>query len=334
MTLGYVFRRFLIFLIIVWVAGTLNFFLPRLGGADPIRQKLVSQMALTGAQQMGFDEMVRAYEAKFGLDKPLWQQYFTYMGDVIRLDFGLSISNYPRKVIDMISEAIPWTIGLLTTTTILGFLLGNLLGAFMAWPRAPKFLAYVMPPVLMLGAIPYFLFGLILIYVFGFVLGWFPMFGGFSAGTVPTFTLESILDVLWHTVLPAISMILVSTGGWALGMRALFMTTQGEDYVIFAEAMGVKNWALFFNYMIRNALLPQITALAIAMGQVVSGAVLVEVVFGYPGIGSVLYAGIRALDYYLVQAIIFLVIVAIGVTTFVLDIIYPLLDPRITYRRA
>lgn len=334
MTVGYIFRRFLIFLVIIWVAGTLNFFLPRLGGSNPVRQKLVSQMALSGAQQMGFDEMVKAYEAKFGLDKPLHQQYFTYMSDVLRLDFGLSITNYPRKVIDMIGEAIPWTIGLLVTTTILGFLIGNLLGAFMAWPRAPRFLIYVMPPVLMLGAIPYFLFGLILVYLFGFALGWFPMYGGHSMGTVATFTLESMLDVAWHSVLPALSIILVSTGGWALGMRALFMTTQGEDFVVFAEAMGIKNWALFFGYMIRNALLPQITALAIAIGHVVSGAVLVEVIFGYPGIGTVLYQGIRGTDYYLVQAIVFLVIVAIGVTTFILDIIYPLLDPRITYRRA
>jgi peptide/nickel transport system permease protein len=333
-TVGYIVRRFLIFLVIIWAAGTFNFFLPRLGGGDPVRQKLTSQMALGSAQQQGFDEMVRTYNEKFGLDKPLPEQYVTYMLGVLHLDFGTSISAYPRKVVDMVREAIPWTIGLLVTTTILGFLIGNLLGAFMAWPRAPKFLAFVMPPLLMLGAIPYFLFGLILVYVFGFALGIFPMFGGYTSGTIPSLTLDSILDVLWHSILPALSIILVSTGGWAVGMRALFLMTRGEDYVIFAEAKGVKDWSLFFRYSIRNALLPQITALAIALGHVVSGAVLVEVIFGYPGIGTVLYQGIRGTDYFLVQGIVFVIIVSIGIATLTLDIIYPLLDPRITYRRA
>ncbi len=334
MTIGYVFRRFLIFLVIVWVAGTFNFFLPRLGGGDPVRNKLVGQMALSGSQQAGFDEMVKNYNEKFGLDKPLSEQYINYMAGVLRFDFGTSISGYPRKVIDMVSEAMPWTIGLLVMTTLLGFVIGNLLGAFMAWPRAPKFLAFVMPPVMMLGAIPYFLLGLILVYLFGFVLEWFPMFGGYTPGTVPALTLEGILDILWHAFLPALSIILVTIGGWALGMRALYMMTQGEDYVIFAEAKGVKDWTLFFRYSIRNALLPQVTALGIALGHVVSGAVLVEVIFGFPGVGSVLYQGIRATDYFLVQGVVIVIIIAIGIATFILDIIYPLLDPRITYRRA
>ena len=334
MTIGYIVRRFLMFLVIIWVAGTFNFFLPRLGGGDPIRQKLVGQMALSGGQQMGFDAMVEEYDKKFGLDRPLPEQYVTYMTNAIRFDFGQSISAYPRRVVDMIGEAIPWTIALLTTTTILGFLIGNLLGALMAWPRAPKFLNYVMPPVMMLGAIPYFLFGLILVYVFGFALEIFPMYGGYELGTVPTFTLQSIGDILWHAALPALSIILVSTGGWALGMRALFMMTQGEDYVIFAEAKGLKDRTLFVHYSIRNALLPQVTALALALGTVVSGAVLVEVVFGYPGIGTVLYQGIRGIDYFVVQGVIFVVIVSIGIATFILDLIYPLLDPRITYRRS
>lgn len=321
-------------LVIVWVAGTFNFILPRLGGGDPVRQKLTAQMALGSAQQRGFEEQVKIYDAKFGLDKPLYEQYFTYMAGVVRLDFGPSITNYPRTVVDMVREAIPWTIALLLTTTFLGFIIGNLLGAFMAWPRAPKFLNYLMPPVLMMGAIPYFLLGLILVYVFGFALGVFPMFGGYSTGTVPDMSFKSILDVLWHTILPAFSIILVSTGGWAIGMRAMFMMTLGEDYVIFAEAKGVKDWTLFFRYSIRNALLPQITALALALGQVVSGAVLVEVIFGFPGIGTVLYQGIKGMDYFVIQGIVFVVILSIAIATFILDLIYPLLDPRITYRRA
>jgi len=332
-SVGYVVRRFLMFLVVVWAAATFNFFLPRLSGRDPIRTKLVSQGALSGAVQLGLEEMVKEYDKKFGLDKPLWQQYLTYLSDMSHFDFNYSISNYPRKVVDMIAEAVPWSFALLLVTTLLAFVIGNLLGAFMAWPGAPKFLNYVMPPIMMLGAIPYFLLGLILVYIFGFFLGVFPMFGGYKAGTIPVFTLHFILDVLWHTTLPALSIILVSMGGWALGMRSLMIMTQGEDYVIFADAKGLRDRTIFTRYAIRNALLPQVTALALALGTIVAGAVLVEVIFGYPGIGGVLYQAIRGSDYYLVQGCVFVVIISIGLATFILDLIYPLLDPRITYRR-
>lgn len=334
MSASYIVRRFFIFLAIVWAAATFNFLLPRLGGQNPIREKLVSQSALSGAVQAGLEEMVKEFERKFGLDKPLWQQYLTYIDDMAHFDFNYSIANYPRKVLDMIGESLPWTIALLLVTTILGFIIGNLLGALLAWPGAPNFLKYVMPPVLMMSAIPYFLLGLILVYVFGFFLGWFPMWGGYKTGTIPTLTIGFIWDVLWHSMLPALSIILVSTGGWALGMRSLMIMTQGEDYVVFADAMGLRSRTIFGQYAIRNALLPQVTALALALGQIVSGAVLVEVIFGYPGIGTMLYQAIRGSDYYLVQGIVFIVIVAIGLATFILDIIYPLLDPRITYRKA
>jgi peptide/nickel transport system permease protein len=333
-SVGYIVRRFFIFLAVVWAAVSFNFFLPRLGGQNPIREKLVSQSALSGSVQAGLEEMIKEFETKFGLDKPLWQQYLTYLSDMSRFDFNYSIANYPRKVVDMIADALPWSITLLLVTTILGFLIGNFLGALLAWPSAPKFLNYVMPPIMMLSAIPYFLLGLIMVYIFGFFLGVFPMYGGYKTGTIPTMTLSFIWDVVWHSILPGLSIILVSTGGWALGMRSLMVMTQGEDYVIFADAMGLRDRTIFSQYAIRNALLPQVTALALALGTIVSGAVLVEVIFGYPGIGTMLYQAIRGSDYYLVQGIVFVVIVSIGLATFVLDIIYPLLDPRITYRKG
>lgn len=333
MTVGYVVRRFLIFLVVVWAAATFNFLLPRLSGANPIRQKLVSQSALSGSVQLGMEAMVKEYEAKFGLDQPLWRQYLTYMSDMARFDFNYSIANYPRKVIDMMAEAIPWSIALLLVTTLLAFVIGNVLGALMAWPRAPKFLGYFMTPIMMLGAIPYFLLGLILVYIFGFYLEWFPMYGGYRTGTIPALTPSFMVDVLWHSLLPALSIILVSMGGWAIGMRSMMIMTQGEDFVVFAEAKGLRDRTIFGRYAMRNALLPQVTALALALGTIVSGAVLVEVIFGYPGIGTVLYQGIRGADYYLVQGIVFVIIISIGLATFILDIIYPLLDPRISYRR-
>ncbi len=334
MSITYIARRFLMFLLVVWAAATFNFFLPRLGGQDPIREKLVSQSALSGAVQAGLEEMIAEFETKFGLDQPVWRQYLTYLGDVSRFDFNYSITNYPRRVVDMIGEALPWTIALLLITTLLGFVIGNVLGALLAWPGAPKFLNYIMPPVLMLSAIPYFLLGLILVYAFGFFLRIFPMYGGYSIGAIPNFSLAFIWDVLWHAMLPALSILLVSLGGWALGMRSLMIMTQGEDFVVFADAMGLRDRTIFTRYAMRNALLPQVTALALSLGTIVSGAVLVEVIFGYPGIGTMLYQAIRGSDFYLVQGIVFVVIISIGLATFILDIIYPLLDPRITYRRA
>jgi peptide/nickel transport system permease protein len=333
-SLAYVATRVGSFFLIVWLAATINFFLPRLGDIDPIGQMLVEQAATGGSIQTGLDEMILIYNEKFGLNTPLWKQYFNYLGDMSRFDFNYSISNYPQRVTDVIARAIPWTLILLTTTTLFSWVLGTLLGAIMGWPRAPKFLSLLMPPLLSLNAVPFFLLGLVLIYVFAFRLRLFPLLGGYTAGTFPALTPAFLRDAFYHSALPALSIILVSLGGWALGMRAMMITTRGEDFVTYADAKGLKGRTIFFRYAIRNALLPQATALALVLGQLVSGAVLVEVVFSYPGIGNVLYEGIRAGDFFVVQGIVFILIVSIGIATLILDLIYPLLDPRITYRSA
>jgi peptide/nickel transport system permease protein len=334
MRLDYIIKRFGIFLLIVWVAATVNFFIPRLGSASPIEDKLMTQAATGGYLQQGVKEMVQEYEAKFGLDKPLYIQYFTYLNDVIHFDFNYSIANYPRRVVDILMEGLPWTMGLLTMTTAIAFVAGNVLGALLGWPRSPRWLHFLMPPLLALHALPFFLLGLILVYVFAFTFQVLPLYGGFTAGTIPTWSTEFALDVASHAVLPALSIVLVSIGGWALGMRAMMVTTQGEDFTNFADAKGLRPRTIFFHYSIRNAMLPQVTALALVLGQILSGAVLVEVIFGYPGIGTVLFQAIRGSDFFLVQGIVFVVIISIGIATFVLDLVYPLLDPRITYQRG
>jgi peptide/nickel transport system permease protein len=334
MRLSYLVKRFGIFLLIVWLASSVNFFLPRLGGQDPMRAHLLEQAMLGGYVQTGLEEMVQEYNVKFGLDKPLWQQYLNYLGDVARLDFNYSVSNYPRTVASMLADALPWTIGLLLTTTLLAFTIGTLLGAILGWPRSPRWLRFALPPLMALNAIPFFLLGLILIYLVTTNFPFIPLFGGYSPGTLLELSVGSVLDVLRHAILPAASIVLVAIGGWALGMRAMMVTTQGEDYTIFADAKGLRPLTIFIRYSVRNALLPQATALALVLGHITSGAVLVEVIFGYPGIGTVLYNAIRQSDYFLIQGIVFGVIVSLGFATFILDLIYPLLDPRITYRRA
>ena len=334
MQLNCVVRRFGVFLLIVWLAATLNFWLPRLSGQDPVREKLLQQAQLGGYVQAGIEAMTREYEQRFGLDKPLWRQYLAYLYNMARLRFNYSISHYPRTVNEIMAEAIPWTVGLLGTTTVLSFTIGTFLGALLAWPRAPRSLQLLLPPLWALHAIPFFLCGLILMYLLAFQLQWLPMFGGYTAGAFPALTPTFIGDVLQHAILPALSIILVATGGWALTMRGMMVTTQGEDYVTFAEAKGLKSRTVFLRYCVRNAILPQTTALALALGQILSGAVLVEVIFAYPGIGTVLFHAIRENDHFLIQGIVFSVIVALGVATLLLDVLYPWLDPRITYRRA
>jgi peptide/nickel transport system permease protein len=330
----YLLKRVGVFVLIVWLAATLNFFLPRLSGQDPVRATLLQQAQLGGYVQSGLEAMVKEYEHRFGLDRPLWVQYVTYLGDVARFNFNYSISNYPRTVNEIIAEAIPWTIGLLGTTTVLSFTIGTLLGALLAWPGAPRWMRVLMPPLWALHAIPFFLLGLILMYVFAFQIQLLPMFGGYSAGAFPALTLAFVGDVIAHAILPALSIVLVATGGWALGMRGMMVTTQGEDYVLFAEAKGLRRSTIFLWYCVRNAILPQATALALALGNILSGAVLVEVIFGYPGVGTILFHAIRENDHFLIQGIVFTIIVALGVTTLILDVVYPLLDPRISYRRT
>ena len=191
-----------------------------------------------------------------------------------------------------------------------------------------------MPPLWALHAIPFFLLGLILTYLLAFQLPLLPIFGGYPVGAVPTFSWRFAWDVFQHALLPALSIILVSTGVWALGMRGMMVTTQGEDYVLFAEAKGLRRSTIFLWYCVRNAILPQTTALALALGNILSGAVLVEVIFGYPGVGTILFHAIRENDHFLIQGIVFTIIVALGVTTLILDVVYPWLDPRINYRRT
>ncbi len=334
MPIDYVLKRLGTFVITVWLAATVNFFLPRLGGGDPVRQQLVQQAALGGSIQTGMEGMIEIYDEKFGLNEPIWKQYLTYLDDTAHFNFNYSMTNYPRTVISIMRESLPWTLGLLTTTIIISWFIGGLLGAFMGWPRAPKVLQFLMPPLLSLNAIPFFVLGLVLVYLFAFRLRWFPLLYGYKPGTFPDWSWAFAMDVLYHSVLPALSIILVSIGGWALSMRSMMVTTTGEDYVTYADAKGLKDSTIFVRYSIRNALLPQTTALALALGQVIAGTIIVEVIFSYPGIGKVLYSAIRGSDYFLVQGIVFVLILAIGLATLILDLIYPLLDPRITYSRS
>jgi peptide/nickel transport system permease protein len=332
---AYVVRRVLLFFVVVWAATTLIFFLPKMApGRNPVVERIGMMMATGGVNTGNIQAMVEAYESKFGLDKPLWQQYVTYLADLARLDFGYSLMMYPTKVIDVILISMPWTIGLLTVSTVLAFTLGTLLGGLLAWPRAPQAIQYLLPPLFMFSVIPYYLFGLILVYILAFQIRIFPMSGNSQYGAVVSMSPAFLWDVVYHSILPALSIILASLGFWALGMRAMMVGIAGEDYMLFADAKGLKSKRIFLGYAMRNALLPQTTTLALSLGTILSGALLVEVVFNYAGMGAVLFRAVSAFDYFTIYGVVFFIIVGVAFTTLVLDLVYPLLDPRIRYGKA
>jgi peptide/nickel transport system permease protein len=329
---SYVVNRLVQFVVVLWGAATLNFIIPRLAPGDPIRTRLQMMSRNGSVSQQSIEDMVKAYDQQFGLDQPLPVQYAHYLWDALHLDFGYSLTQYPARAATLISAALPWTIGLLVVATILAFTLGTVLGAVMAWPRAPRALGYLVAPLLTLSSVPYYLLGLVLVFLFSIEQRWFPLSGGYTTGTIPSLTPGFVVDVVHHSMLPALSIVAAAVGFWALGMRGMMVTTEGEDYMLMAEAKGLPDRLIFFRYAVRNAILPQFTSLAIALGTVVSGSVLVEVVFGLPGIGTLLYKSITGSDFFVIYGIVFIIIFAIALATLIIDLVYPLLDPRIRYR--
>jgi peptide/nickel transport system permease protein len=334
MTIDYLARRIGVLFLVMWVAATITFIIPRLSPTNPVRERLLQAVAQGGVTLQGMDEVVKSYEARFGLDQPLWVQYLRYLGDLARLDFGVSITRFPSRVADMILIALPWTIALVSVATLIAFVIGTLLGALLAWPKAPRSIQALTTPLLVLSAVPFYLLGLVLVYLFAFSTRLLPLGGGYTIGTTPSLSAAFLLDALRHSILPALSIVLASLGSWALSMRGMMITVQGEDYMTLAEAKGLKEQRIFLRYGLRNAILPQTTSLALALGHIVSGSVLVEVVFAYPGVGTLLYQAIRTFDYFIIYGVVFMLIVALGLATLVLDLALPLLDPRIRYHRA
>ena len=328
MYLVYLAKRILLFFLVVVTAATLNFFVPRMSDKNPVLEKITEMSESSAPGSVNMQNLLTIFNERFGLDKPLTAQYFDYLGDMLTLDLGYSITSYPTRVSEMIAQAIPWTIGLMLTATLISFLLGTVLGALTVWFKSARLLQVTVPVIMVLSAIPFYLIGLVLIYFLAYRGGWFPIGGGYSVMAWPGWNWDFIFEVADHSVLPASSIILASIGIWALGMRGMMVTVQGEDYMNFAEAKGLKGRRKFFRYAVRNAILPQVTQLALFMGQLVTGAVLVEIVFGYPGMGSLLLQAVDYLDYYTIYGIVFVLILAVALSMFVLDLVYPLLDPR------
>lgn len=329
MSLKLVAKRLFFLVLVIWAASTIIFFVPRLSPRNAIRERF-AELARTGGFSPGdIEKIIASMQQQFGLDKPLIEQYFTYLGNVLRMDFGYSLQRYPATVTDLIVQSIPWTLGLLIVTTILSFVIGNLLGALSAWPRAPRWVRSVATPFVLLTGVPPVIMGILLLFFIGFRLKLLPLGGAYSIGVVPNFSFSFALDMLEHQLLPALSLILGSVGGWVLSMRGMGVTIQGEDYVNFAEHKGLSGGRIFRDYYLRNALLPQVTGFALALGSVVTSAIVVEGIFGLPGIGTVLNNAIRANDFPVIYGIVLFITVAIAVLMTLVEFLYPLIDPRI-----
>jgi peptide/nickel transport system permease protein len=274
-------------------------------------------------------EAIDALRVAFGFtNEPLYLQYFTYVGHLFQGELGLSVAYFPAKVTDVIGTGLGWTLLLAGAAVIISFVLGTGLGVIATWKRG-GWLDSVMPPVLvLLGAFPYFWLAMVLLYVLGFLLGAFPLRHAYSDSLAPAFSGEFILSVLHHMALPAMAIVIASVGGWMLSMRSTMVGILAEDYITMANAKGLSQKRIMFHYAARNALLPNVTGFGMALGFVLSGSLLTEVVFSYPGQGYLLIQAVRNQDYPLMQGIFLIITIAVLLANLLADVAYLLLDPR------
>ncbi|MDW5325792.1 ABC transporter permease [Plantactinospora sp. KLBMP9567] len=320
----YLRRKALFYLVAVWAAVTLNFLIPRLIKGNPVDAVLAKTQNMTPMSP----EARRALELQFGVsDDPLWQQYLGYLGNLLRGEFGLSVAYYPTPVSKVLSQSLPWTVVMVGIATVLSVLLGITLGTLAGWRRG-TWLDALVPTTTFLAAIPYFWLALVLLYLLGGVLGWFPLNSGYSYETTIGFNWPFLRSAIYHGILPAASIVLASVAGWLLGMRNMMVSTMAEDYVLTAEAKGLRPRRIMIQYAARNAVLPSVAGFAITLGFVVSGSIATEIVFSYPGVGMSLVAAVANADYPLLQGIFLVISLAVLGANFVVDLLYAVIDPR------
>ena len=321
----YVLRRLGFFVLTLWAALTLNFLLPRLMPGNPALAMMSKFHGELGPNAL------HALEILFGVNsnESLLQQYFGYLHQILTGNFGISLSEYPASVASVIGSAIWWTVGLVGVTTVLAFILGTGLGIVSAWRRGGKLDSIVPPVFVITSAIPYFWVAMVLVLVFGITLHWFPTEGGYYVTTdTPGLNLTFFQDVLNHAFLPAMALLITTIGTWILTMRNTMITTLAEDYVRMARAKGLPGYRIMLDYAARNAILPNLTGFAMSLGFVVSGAILIEYVFNYPGVGYMLLQAVSGEDYPLMQALFLLITVAVLVAVLAADLLTALFDPR------
>lgn len=331
------FKRYLIprliqYFLVIWVGITVVFFIPRLTPNDPV-MRMIGEMRARGStlEPGAMDGIIHDLTEMYGLDGSWLDQYGAFWGRLVHADFGVSFFQFPAPVSQLIATALPWTLGLLLSTTAITWIFGNIIGGIAGyytrkrWSRALDAFAMVIRPL------PYYIFAFALLLLFAYVVRWFPITGGASLGALPSFTWDYIKDVLWHSFLPAVSLIVLGGTVAFQTMKLMVQNINSESFVQYAKMGGVTEDRIVGKYIIRNAMLPQITGLALSFGQIFSGALITEIVFGYPGLGMLLYRAIVNGDYNLIMGITILSIVGITTAILIVDLTYPLLDPRVRY---
>ncbi|RIK30921.1 MAG: ABC transporter permease [Chloroflexi bacterium] len=328
----YLLNKILWFLLAFFVALVFNFMLPRLIPGNPV-DTIVAQMSAGGAMSgEALQRIYSSYIEQFGLDKPLWMQFLIYLRNLAQGDLGISFARAPARVQEMIAQALPWTIALQLPAIVIGWVLGNVLGALAAykggWLDRGAFSVS-----LFISSIPYYCLAILLLYTFAVHWPVFPPGGGYSYAMSPSWNWYFIQSALYHYWLPFLSLVLIFIGGQAVGMRAMAIYELDADYVRYSRGMGVSDNRIVA-YIFRNAVLPQVTGLALAIGSLVGGALITEIVFSYPGIGTLLFSSIRQNDYPVVQGITLLIMIFVLLANFIVDVAYGFIDPRIRAREA
>ena len=328
----YLIPRLIQYFLVIWLGITVVFLIPRLTPNDPV-MRMIGEMRGRGStlEPGAMDGIIRDLTEMYGLEGSWLDQYWAFWGRLIKGDFGVSFFQFPTRVNKLIGTAMPWTLGLMLTTTAISWIGGNILGGLAgyysrkSWSRILDAFAMVIRPL------PYYIFSFALLLIFAYVVRWFPITGGSSLGAVPTLTWSFIKDVLWHSVLPAFSLSILGGAVMFQTMKLIVQNINAENFVQYAKLGGVTEGRIVSKYVIRNALLPQVTGLALSLGQIFSGALITEIVFGYPGLGMLLYRAIINGDYNLIMGITLFSIVGITTAILIVDLTYPLLDPRVRH---
>ena len=319
-------KKLVWFGITFFAAFLLNFFLPRMMPGDPVAA-IVARMAQGQSNATGVQAIYEQYTELFGTNKPMLTQFFIYLKNVIHGDFGFSFSQYPRTVANVLKSSLWWTVMLQFPAIIIGFLIGNVLGVLAAYLRGWYDKA-LMPLSIFASGFPAFGMATVLLVIFGITLNWFPTSGGYGFDMIPSLGWAFFGSVIVHYMLPFLSIVLIAIGGWAIGMRSMSIYELNSDYVKYSRFMGIKD-SKIIQYVFRNAMLPQVTGLALAIGTMVGGALVAEIIFSYPGLGTTLLSAIRGQDYPMISAVTLIITMMVLIATFALEILYGFIDPRI-----
>jgi peptide/nickel transport system permease protein len=327
--LAYIAKRLLQFVLVVFIGINLAYVITHATPIDPVEQSISVVTSFGNTAPEAIEQMRNSLRELYGLEGSALHQYLVFWKRILRADFGPSMSAFPTPVSTLVARALPWTTGLLVVSTIIAWVLGNWLGGLAGYYQKNRGFKLLGVVAMGLHPIPYYILALLLLIVFGFLWPVLPISGGSAMNLPQTWSWAFATSVLQHAILPALSLILIGVGSWFLGMRSLVSNVVTEDYVVYAELAGVDRSRILSSYVMRNALVPQVTGLAISLGGIFNGAVITEKVFGYPGIGSLLVDAVYAGDYGLVLGVTTISIIGVSIGVLVIDLLYPLLDPRV-----